>query len=197
MTNQIAANASPRMMFLYEGFAESWGEPDHLIAFDPEEAQGSDSLQRLQVAVWRADERCDVTSFVTLGMSDLQMQGQLPYAELQFAVRGALSDEDIHQGAQFLANMAAFPFHNHISLDWWSRISQAGAVPLFPESSGILFRPPFDEDDPAELEHKDDTIRLLVLVPMTAEENAILSEDGIDAYEDYMIENGLDPLGHR
>ncbi|MDX1692477.1 MAG: suppressor of fused domain protein [Ketobacteraceae bacterium] len=197
MKSNPATLPSERMKALFEHFADQWGEPEHLIWFDPEDTNVPGSLEKLHVGVWPAADDCEVNAFVTFGMSDLKMPGDVPYAELQFAVRGQLTTEELHEGARFLANLAEFPFHNRTGLDWWRRISQAGEVPFFPQSSGILFRPPFSEDDCAEFTRGDDVIRFLFVVPMTPEENALLEEQGIDAYEEYMINNQLDPLGHR
>ncbi|MCG8610427.1 MAG: suppressor of fused domain protein [Pseudomonadales bacterium] len=194
-----AAIPTPRMKALYRHFTDKWGEPDHLIWFDPNQATRNCTLKKIHIGAWLADEDCDVNSFVSFGMSETEMghSGSGKRAELQFAVRGLLSKTEIHEIARFLANVAEYPFMNSLELDWWHSIRDAGSVPCFPKISKILFRPPFTESANASTSYNTEMIKFLFLVPLSEAENQILSTDGPGAYEQYMTDNGFDLLGHK
>ncbi|WP_299769931.1 suppressor of fused domain protein [uncultured Pseudoteredinibacter sp.] len=196
MDRNPASIPSERMKALYQHFSNKWGEPEHLIWFDPALADSGAALEKIHIGVWPADDECDVNTFITFGMSEKEMSSG-ERTEVQFAVRGHLTDKEIHQGAKFLANISEYPFSNNLSLDWWHRLKDAGRVPFFNGCTKILFRPPFSESQCKDAEWKGDIIKFLFLVPLTETENEALSNGGPDSYHDYMHENDFDLLGHK
>jgi hypothetical protein len=199
MEQDHASIPTERMKALYHHFTEKWGEPEHLIWFDPNQAGRKCALEKIHIGVWPSDEECDVNSFVSFGMSEVEMggSGSSNRAELQFAIRGNLTNEEIHEVARFLANVAEYPFANNLTLDWWHSLGDSGKVPCFPEVSKILFRPSFSDSACSDATYQNETIKFLFIVPLTEEESHIITVHGPEAYENYMEENGFDPLGHK
>jgi hypothetical protein len=77
--------------------------------FDPAELPQPNDCTLVHVGTWPADERCDVTGFNTLGMSERSMPGADYYTELHMAVRGRLGKDRQLGVAGFLANVAQYP----------------------------------------------------------------------------------------
>lgn len=198
MSENQALIPTERMKSLYHHFIDKWGEPKHLIWFDPKQSKKGCTLQKIHVGVWPSDEDCDVNSFVTFGMSEKEMGGEGTgnRAELQFAVRGNISDEQIHETAKFLANVSEYPFEHNITLDWWHSLKNAGKIPFFDNTQKILFRPSFSETACSDINYGSELIKFLFIVPLTEIESHIITQHGPSAYEEYMEENGYDPLGH-
>lgn len=194
-----ASVPTERMRALYHHFADDWGEPEDLIWFDPKLASVECALERIHVGVWPSDEECDVNSFVTFGMSEMEMgdTGSGSRVELQFAARGSYSRDEIHNAARFLANVAEYPFANNLTLDWWHSLGHAGKVPFFENVTKILFRPSFTGDACSYSGYGAETIKFLFIVPLTEDESHVITRHGPAAYEDYMEKNGFDPLGHK
>ena len=190
-----AAMPTERMKALYQHNVGNWGEPRDLIWFDPAITVRPTQLSRIQVCVWPADDNCDVSTFATLGMSEREMLGSgVSRVELHFAIRAFVTQDQAHQVARFLANVAEYPFENELRIDWWHRLRDAGNIPMFPGKRRLLFRPPFTEGANGYITWASESIRFLYLVPLTDEQAEVLSR-GKDAYEQYLIDNELDPLG--
>lgn len=199
MGTNPASKPTERMKALYWHFSDKWGEPEYLIWFDPAKAAIPGKLERIQIGVWPSDEECEVNTFISFGMSELEMAGNISCsrAEFQFAVRGELSSTQIHEGAKYLANLAEYPFSNALGLDWWHRIKNAGAVPFFGGARRLLLRPPFSDSQCGDCTFDGDKIKFLFVVPLYENENDIIDSGGVNAYIDYLCDNELDPLGHR
>lgn len=199
MSENLASIPTERMKALYRHFTSKWGEPEHLIWFDPKQSNREGALKKIHIGVWPSDEECDVNSFVTFGMSEKEMGGEGTgnRAELQFAVRGNISDQEMHEAAKFLANITEYPFENNITLDWWHSLRNAGKIPFFDNAKKILFRPSFSDTACSDATYNDELIKFLFIVPLTEVESHIITKHGPDAYETYMEENNYDPLGHK
>jgi tetratricopeptide (TPR) repeat protein len=81
---------SEKMKRLYRRFSElCGGEPEDLWVFDPLDFDEPPPpfLGITHMMAWPADANCDVTSFVSLGMSDRRMVGADYYCEVMFAIR--------------------------------------------------------------------------------------------------------------
>jgi hypothetical protein len=186
------------MKNIYGYYADRWGESEHMIWFDPARATPASRLPRLHVAVWPADDDCDVTTLVTLGVSDLELDRcDRNRIEFHWAVRGHLGKDEIQLAATFLANLAEYPFDHGRCLDWWHRLNHPGSIPFFPDATALLLRPPFSDGEQGDLCFDGEHIRTLYVVPLNATEAKVLSQDGIDAYQHYVECNQLDPLGTR
>jgi hypothetical protein len=174
-----------------------WGEASDLIIFDRERAAIPGSLDQVHVGIWDPDGDCDVTSFMTLGMSELVMPGADYRAELTLGVRGALSVETRRQIPVFLANVSEYPFAQNLKLDWWERLANPGAIPAFPDCSQLLLAPMFGDDDFRHFPEPDSDVRVLSCVPITPKEAHILKEHGRGAFLDYWDESGVDVFAPR
>lgn len=195
---QSALKPTARMRNIYRHYADKWGDSEHLIWFDPSRASKATRLPRFHVAVWIADDDVDVTTFVTMGVSDVELQScDRSRIEFHWAVRGHLSADEVHLGAQYLANLAEYAFDHERCLDWWHQLKNPGAIPLFPQATALLLRPPFADDDDGDLCFDGDHVRTLFVVPLNDEQAHLLSRDGPEAYVHHLERNQLDPLGTR
>jgi hypothetical protein len=175
------------------------GEPKDIWVFDPHEvpaAAGLD-LRLVHVPVWPADETSDVTAFNTLGMSERTIPGADFAAELHFGIRGALDEPGCWEVARFLANLAQFPFHRGVRLDWWDLIREPGAIPYYPNCRHLLLYPRFAEDGLDLLDDPDGPVKLFYVIPITARERELILADGQQAFLDHVREWDIDLLAHR
>jgi hypothetical protein len=167
------------MKRLYHCLVEHrWGEPDDLIIYDGWAAIPPTILPVVHVAIWDADESCDVTTFATLGMSEGRMSGVEHRAELTLGYRGQLEPSVRRALATFVANVTEYPFMNGLGLDLWHRLNNPGAIPGFAGCTQLLVAPMFGDDDFGHFPEPDEDVKLLSLVPITPRENHILAKHG-------------------
>jgi hypothetical protein len=186
------------MKRLYHYLVEHrWGEPTDLVIFDRSRAAIPGHLEQVHVAIWNGDEQCDVTTFMTLGMSELQMPDADYRAELTLGVRGPLTRETRGRIPMFLANVAEYPFTNERTLNWWERLTQPGAIPGFPDCPQLLLAPMFGAPPFERFPAPDEDVKVLSLVPITAHEGQILKERGSKGFFDYWEETGVDLFAPR
>lgn len=146
-----------------------FGEPDESIVYDGGKAI-SGFPERIDVLVWEPTADLDITTLATIGMSDAAMPGASHRAELHFAVRKELARDEMEAASLFLANLAMYPFHHEMSLDWWNTIQKPGAIPAFDKAQSALLHPRFVEDGWDTI-HVDGTeVRILNVVPVTLDE---------------------------
>jgi hypothetical protein len=190
---------TPKMIALYHFLSrELGGEPEDLWVFDPAEFDDPPpSLRLTNVAVWPADQNCDVTSFHTLGMSERLMKGADYFAELHWAIRASLTKDERLRVAQRLADLAAYPFEHDLKLDWWEVIRQAGPIPQFEGCRHILLHPRFAETGFDEIEHPDGTIKVLYVVPITPQERHLVVDHGREHLENHWVDQETDVLRDR
>lgn len=194
--SESALDPTPRMKALYHWFARQWGESGRLIWFDPARASGPVRVEKLHVAVWPANDDCDVTTFVTLGVSEVELAGcEIRRVEFHWAVRRHLSHDEIQLGAKYLANLSQYPFDHGRCFDWWNTLASPGQIPFFPTATALLLRPPFTSETDQEVSVGGEQIRMLYLAPLNSEQHQILMTEGVDAYLDYLERTGLDQLG--
>jgi hypothetical protein len=173
-----------------------WGEPGDLVVFDRSRAAIPGALAQVHVAIWDADESCDVTTFMTLGMSELQMPNRDDRAELTLGVRGPLAGDTRGRIPMFMANVAEYPFTNRRTLNYWERLTQPGEIPGFPDCAQLLLAPMFGET-PLRFPAPDEDVRVLSLIPITAREGDILKEHGPEGFFDYWKKSGVDLFAPR
>ena len=73
------------------------------------------------------------------------MPGATHRAELHFAVRAFVSNDEVHQIARFIANICLYPFEHGTHFDWWHTLRDCGAIPLFDGFRSALLYPKFVE----------------------------------------------------
>lgn len=197
MATETKTNPTARAREIYNDLIEDWGEPTYLFTFDSLEMAKPGRLPRLDVAIWSADDECDVTSCVTIGLSNvaLGLECTTRYIELHWALRRHLDERQAYAVAAFLANVAEYPFDYGQCLDWWHRLTNPGHVPHFPSASTILFRPPFSSESKGELIADGETVRFLYMVPLADPESHLIKREGVSGYLDHLEANELDPLG--
>lgn len=180
---------------VYFDHVDHFGEPDHSIRFgDGSIREGQEHFPPLiDVMIWRPDESIDITTFSTIGMAERPMTDADYRAELHFAVRReSITEDEEHQIALFLANLATYPFHYGTRLDWWHSLRDPGSIPLFSEGMSVLFHPRFIEDGWDTVTHGEQEVRLLNVIPITPEERQLKQDSGIDALFDRWADENLD-----
>jgi hypothetical protein len=185
------------MIRLYHELARLFGEPDDCWVFDPAEAPKPNELQLLHVPAWLADDRCDVTSFNTLGMSNRRMKGADYFTELHFAFRGSLPEQERLQVARFLADVALYPFIYERKLDWKEVITNPERIPKYPGCRHLMLHPRLTDSGIDQLDDREGPVKLLYAVPITPKERHVLVEHGERAFRAYLAENGIDLLTDR
>ncbi|MBO0756797.1 MAG: suppressor of fused domain protein [Bradyrhizobiaceae bacterium] len=98
---------------------------------------------RIDIFVWRASTKTDMTHFSTIGMAASPMSGADHRAELHFSIRSRVDSATIGMTSKFLANLAIHPFLNATFFDWWHKIRDPGSIPLFTSGMAVLFHPRF------------------------------------------------------
>ena len=118
------------------------------------------------------------------------MHGADYRAELHFAVRREVDDGAIHSVARFMANLATYPFHHQVSLDWWHKIRDPGRIPLFNGAESILLHPAFVEGG-WDLIETVPPVRLLNVVPISGEASKLRTRASLS---DYLWNDLRDPF---
>jgi hypothetical protein len=186
---------TPKMIRLYHELSRRLGgEPKDLWVYDPAALPQphSEKLRLHNVMVWPADRRCDVTSFNTLGMSDRRMKGADYFAELHLGVRARLKKKDREAVARFLVNVAEYPFHNDLKLDWWEVVSRPGTIPFFPGCRHLLLHPSLAVKGFDRIDDPDGPVKLLYVVPITPMERHLMVDHGREAFIRHAKTEGLD-----
>jgi hypothetical protein len=186
---------TPKMRRIFQQLAECWGRPTNVAAFNFA-ADGSDSLSHLHVAIWE-DAEGTATAFNTLGMSERAIPEAEFSAEVHLLVKGRTTQHEQVQVAQFLANLAEFPFRRRTKFDWWERVSYPSGVPLFPTCQDVLFHPAMVDDDPDRLEDETGEVKLLYAIPLTSYESFVFANHGPQAFVEYLKTNDVDPFSRR
>ena len=180
---------------VYQQHIEHFGEPHDGIVFDDSTAANAlpDHLPpRIEVLVWHPTPDLDISTFSTIGMSDKPMRDAEHRAELHFAVRMKLSPHEINACARFLANVANYPFHYGTHFDWWHKLLDPGAIPLFVNAKSILLHPRFVDDGWDHIHCEDGThVKLLNVMPISAEAYKLKSRQEL---MDYLWDELGDPF---
>ncbi|HEX4984819.1 MAG TPA: suppressor of fused domain protein [Burkholderiales bacterium] len=128
---------------------------------------------RMDVFVWKASADAPITTFSTIGMATRPMVGARHRAELHFSVRGRIDKGAVGKGSKFLANLAMHPFINRTNFDWWHKVREPGAIPLYSKATSVLFHPRFVDTGWDSMQFDEISIRILNVVPITPDEYAI------------------------
>jgi hypothetical protein len=178
------------MKRLYHDLVEHrWGEPADLIVFEGSRAAVAGALEQVHVAIWDAGGDCDVTSFMTLGMSERPMPEADYRTELTLGVRGTLTSKVRRQLPVLLANLSEYPFRWRRRLDWWERLVDPGAIPGFPGCSELLLAPMFGDSEFTHFPAPDDDVKVLSV--------HILKDHGRQAFLDHWERTGVDLFSPR
>ena len=185
---------------VYHGHVDHFGEPDHSIRFgDGTNREGEEHFPPLiDVMIWRPDDEVDIGTFSTIGMAERPLNDAEYRVELHFSIRGmTFSEEEEHQVALFLANLATYPFHFRTRIDWWHSLRDAGQIPLFSEGMSVPFHPSFDAHEWDTITHGEQVVRLLNVVPITPTERELKNTSGLDALFDHWSDREIDLFAPR
>ena len=194
-----AGAPTPKMIRLMQQLIAVMGEPQDLWVFDPHEVPGAASLdlRLIHVPVWPADATSDVTAFNTLGMSERPIPGADYCAELHLGIRGGLDEPARAEVGRFLANLAQFPFHRSVELDWWELIREPGPIPSFPNCRHLLLHPRLAGDGIDVLDDPDGPVKLFYVIPITPLERRLMLERGRQAFQEHVRDRDIDLLTDR
>jgi hypothetical protein len=164
--------ASPIVRLVYQEHLDYFGEPDESIVYENSSAPAAHP-DRIDIFVWKASADVPITTFSTIGMAARPMTGAKHRAELHYSVRRQLNEKLVGAGSTFLANLALHPFLNGTHFDWWHKVREPGTLPLYSKASSVLFHPKFVETGWDLIEFESTQIKILNVVPITADEYAI------------------------
>ena len=173
---------------VYQQHLEYFGEPDESIVYENKNAP-AEYPDRIDIFVWTASADVPITTFSTIGMATRPMVGANHRAELHFSVRSAIDQELIGPASKFLANLAMHPFISETHFDWWHKVRDPGAIPLYRQATSILFHPKFVETGWDVMQFDSTQIKILNVVPITPDEYAIQESSKL---QDYWAENEID-----
>ncbi len=180
----------PIVRQVYKEHISKFGEPSCSLRYDnPPHYDDEVYPSFIDVMVWNADEEVDITTFVTIGMSEKKMKGADYRAELHFSIEGKLKQSSIDKITIFMANVALYPFMNSTHFDWWHTLPNVNKIPEFKSGCGLLLHPAFVEDGWDVICTEESHVKIMNLVPLTKYECDIAAEKGIDCLLDYLVEN--------
>jgi Flp pilus assembly protein TadD len=197
---KLVLRPTEKMKRLYRRFSElCGGEPEDLWTFDPLDfaAPPPPFLGITHVMAWPADANCDVTSFLSLGMSDRRMVGADYFSEIHFAIRAPLDEQQRLEVARRIADLVAYPFQYDRKLDWWELIRDPGRLPGFTGCKHLLLHPRLTEEGFDVVEDSEGVVKILMAIPITPHERQLILEHGRDALLDYLASNKIDVLSDR
>lgn len=193
MTGEPAAVAMGRI------FRERWGEPAEVFQFDASQVRPGRTAQfeRLQILYWPPDAASDLARFATVGMSSRMMLGAMHRAELCYRKLGDVPPAEMPAFVRFLANLAVHPFVHQTSFDWGHSVKLEAAPPGFPGCRAVLFHSALPGDESDTLPTGEGPVRLLNVIPLTAEEIAIQSTHGTPALVSHFDRGRVDVFRPR
>jgi hypothetical protein len=167
---------------VYRDHVKNYGEPDKSIRFGNGTCiEGEEHIPSIiDILIWLPDKDVDITTFATIGMSDKPMSEVDYRAELHFAIRANLEEKEIAEVSAFLANIAVHPFLHRTYLDWYHIINPE-EIPQFKDTTSILFFSAFVDGGWETIQADKQTVKILNLIPITAQEKEIVKNQGVNA----------------
>jgi len=183
---------------VYHAHIDNFGEPDLSFRYDhPPAISDLKSPLFVDVMVWRADEEVKITTFATIGMSEVEMPNVNYRVELHLSLEGDLTEELVSKVTIFLANLSLYPFMNSLTIDWWHSLNNVGVIPGFPSAKGVLFHSAFVEEGWDVICTQSGHVKILNVVPINQEEKSILNNNGIDNLLTHFYNNGTNLFEDR
>jgi hypothetical protein len=182
-----------------QALRERWGEPADVFEFDASKVKPGHrpQLEKLQILEWHPDENSSAARFATVGMSSRPMLGVNYRTELCYRKRGGVSPEDLPQVVRFLANLAIHPFVHQTCFDWGHALKLQTHPPGFPGCEGLLFHSALPGDAADVLPTASGPVRILNLIPLTAEEILLQRTKGTPALVAHFDRHRVDFLSPR
>ncbi len=188
--------------FIASQFAKNFGEPSLVYRFHAEANPIPDAFKEnlpetLDLYIWYPDKHSDLTTFATCGMSNLAFPHSDKRGELLLALEGKPAKETEKQIAEFMANLAIFPFKNSEIYSWWFSMDLTGDVPGFPGCKALTLHPPFSEEGWALIHTDLYDIQLFNIVPLTPYEHKIKREQGVEALQNFFYDRKVNIFAPR
>ena len=193
------SRASQIVKSVYREYINRFGEPDSSVRFgDGEPVKGKEHLPSfIDVFIWKSNEKVDINTFSTIGMSDKDMNGANFRSELHFSIRGHLTDVEIAKINTFLANISVYPFIQDTYFDWFHLLSNPGQIPCFDKATSILFHPAFIENGWNMIENEEKLVKILNVVPITEDERQIMKDKGFSSLAEHFAKDNIDVFQRR
>ena len=174
-------SAPPVLRDIFRALMERRGDAAASITFE----DGPGPIARLDVFIYRPADPAGLTTFVTVGMATAPMpaaggaqageggeDGEGSRAELWLSRSGALAPEDEQQIAMQLANLAVYPWKTGRAVSWAQIVGFEQDFPTFPGCPAVFLAGPLLADTPDWLDTCEGKVRVITVVPITAEERA-------------------------
>lgn len=183
---------------VYHEHIARFGEPAQSIRYeDPPISPSIAAPAFIDVMVWPADEELNITTFATIGMSDAEMSEPGLRVELHFSLEGNVDPETTSKVTLFLANLSLYPFVNRSYLDWWHVIPEAGLIPHFTGMRSVLLHPAFVDGGWNHVCHETQNVKILNVVPITAQELELYRSAGIEGLQQYFERQDINLFAPR
>ena len=181
---------------VYHEHIARFGEPAQSIRYEDPPVQVP-VPGFVDVMIWPADEELDITTNATIGMCDMEMSQPGSRAELHLSLAGNVDEQTRSEITRFLANLSLYPFINQTWLDWWHVIPNAGQIPHFTGMHSVLIHPAFVQDGWDHIHAEDQLVKILNIIPITAQELALYRTEGMDKLLQYWEQNDTDYFAPR
>lgn len=180
-------------------FRDWWGEPGEIFQFDASQVKTGrqPQLEHLQILYWPAKDSSSLSHFATVGMSARSMMGALHRAELIYRRRGQIDLMELPRFIKFLANLAVHPFVHQTSFDWGHSLKLPQGPPGFPNCEAVLFHSALPGDLTDTLPTAEGPLRLLNLIPLTANEITLQRANGTPALVSHLDRQRIDVFTPR
>lgn len=183
---------------VYRAHIQNFGEPAQSIRYDNPPSYDPDTYPSfIDVMVWPPEEDLNMTTFSTIGMSEKPMNGADFRAELHFAIEGALNKELTSKITIFLANLSIYPFMNSTYFDWWHTLPNVSSIPGFESTTSVLIHPAFMKGGWNSISLKEEHVKILNIIPITKEEQALSKDKGVKYLLDYLEKNEISYFKRR
>lgn len=183
---------------VYHEHISHFGEPAQMIRYDdPPATDGALYPELVDVMVWPPEEDLDMTTYATIGMSEMEMNGPNTRAELHMALEGEVDKETSGKITMFLANLSLYPFINNTFFDWWHVIPETGPIPHFKGMHSVLLYPAFVENGWQTICIDGLHVKILNVVPITPAELSLYRNGGIDELLKYFDRSEINLFAPR
>ena len=183
---------------VYHDHITRFGEPARSVRYEDPAIDPSIAVPAfIDVMIWPADEELNITTFATIGMSGAEMSQSGLRVELHFSLEGKVDPETTNKITLFLVNLALYPFVNHSFLDWWHVIPGAGFIPHFTGMHSLLLHPAFVDEGWNHVCHETQSVKILNVVPITAQELELYRSAGIEGLRQYFEQQDINLFAPR
>ncbi len=188
--------------YIRNQYQENFGTPSLALRFNSDanpvpEAFREPMPEYLDIYIWYPDDKSDLTTIATCGMSSVAFKDVDYRGELLLALELKPSKETEKQLVEFIANLCVFPFQQKQTYKWWFSMSLTGNVPGFEPCNAIVLHPPFTENGWAVINTDLFDVQLFNVVPLTEHEHKIKIEQGVGSLQNYLGDRKVNVFAPR